>query len=169
MKKALLIIAKNIFRDEEYLLPRTALENSGIKTITASSTIGVATGKLGLKVKPDLLVSQVNAADYDAILFIGGAGCSEYFNDPIAHRIAQDTVKLGKILGAVCAAPEILARAGVLRGKKATMYADTGILAQFGATYTGKGVEIDGNVITASGPSTSKEWGEAVATALAQP
>jgi protease I len=127
----------------------------------------VALGKLGLKVAPDTTIDQINAADYDAVLFIGGPGCAEYFDDPTAHKIAQAVVNSGKILGAVCAAPEILARAGVLRGKKATMYADPGILAQFGATYTGRGVETDGNIITASGPATSRQWGEVIAKTLA--
>jgi protease I len=169
MKKALLIIAQKNFRDEEYLEPKAALEKAGIQITTASSSRGIAVGKLGLKITPDLILSQVNVADYDAILFIGGPGCAEYFENPTAHKIAQAAVSLDKILGAVCAAPEILARAGILRGKKATMYADTGVLAQFGATYTGKAVEIDGNLITATGPASSKPWGEIIAKTLGQP
>ncbi|MFA4858383.1 MAG: DJ-1/PfpI family protein [Candidatus Margulisiibacteriota bacterium] len=169
MKKALLIIASRNFRDEEYTEPKAALEKAGIQTVTASSNSGVALGKLGHKVNPDITIDQINVADYDAVLFIGGPGSSEYFDNPIAHKIAQDTVKLGKILGAVCAAPTILSNAGVLKGKKATMYADDGSLGRGGAIYTGKGIEIDGNIITASGPATSRRWGEVVAKALSGP
>jgi putative intracellular protease/amidase len=42
------------------------------------------------------------------------------------------------------------------------MYADTGGLAKGGAKYTGNGIETDGNIITATGPDTAKEWGAAI-------
>jgi len=43
--------------------------------------------------------------------------------------------KEGKILGAICAAPGILAHAGLLKGKKATMFDDTGVIGQFGGIW----------------------------------
>ena len=161
-KRILLIVAFDKFRDEEYDIPKKIFEQAGINVTTASSKIGTATGKLGMKVKTDITLDQVKVGDYDAILFIGGPGSYDYYNDPEAHRIAREAVKENKLLGAICAAPGILANAGVLKGKKATMFEDTGVLKQFGATYTGKGVEIDGNIITATGPQTAKAWGETI-------
>ena len=165
-KRILMIIAFEKFRDEEYDIPKKIFERAGIVVTTASSKIGTATGKLGMKVKTDIILDQVKVKDYDALLFIGGPGCYDYYDDPTAHKIAQDTVKEGKILGAICAAPGILANAGVLAGKKATMFEDIGVLKQFGATYTGKGVEIDGKIVTATGTNTAKAWAEAIIKAL---
>jgi len=165
-KRILFIIAFDKFRDEEYDIPKKIFEKAGIDVATASSKAGMATGKYGMKAKVDLTLDSVKVEDYDAVLFIGGPGCYDYYDDPTAHKIAQDTVKEGKILGAICAAPGILANAGVLAGKKVTMFEDTGVLKQSGATYTGKGVEVDGKIITATGPNTAKAWGEAIIKAL---
>lgn len=166
MSKIALIIAFEKFRDEEYADPKKVLEQAGFTTVTVSSALGTATGKLGMKVKVDMTLDQVVVQDYAAVLFIGGPGSFDYYDNPTCHKIAQDTLKEGKILGAICAAPGILARAGVLKGKRATMFDDTGVLGENGAIYTGNGVEIDGKIITATSPATAKAWAEAVIKAL---
>jgi len=165
-KKAAMIIAFERFRDEEYAEPKAVLEKAGFTVTTASSKLGTATGKLGMKAKVDITLGQVKVEDYDTVLFIGGPGSFDYYDNPTCHKIAQETVKQGKLLGAICAAPGILARAGVLKGKKATMFDDTGEFAKAGAHFTGKGVEIDGKIITATGPQTAKAWGQAIVKAL---
>jgi len=165
-KRIVMIIAFEQFRDEEYSEPRSVFEKAGFAVTTASSKLGTATGKLGMKQKVDITLDQVKADDYAAVLFIGGQGSFDYYDDSTCHEIARETLKQGKILGAICAAPGILARAGVLKGKKATMFDDTGEFKKSGATYTGKGVEIDGNIITATGPKTARAWGEAIVRAL---
>lgn len=166
VKNVLLIIAFNLFRDEEYIEPKEIFGSAGFKTTTASNRTGTAKGKLGLQVKVDLDLEQIKVSDYDAILFVGGPGANVFFNDPNAHRIAQEAVAQGKVLGAICGAPPILARANVLQGKKATMFMDTGDFAKHGATYTGNGVEIDGKIITATGPDTAKAWAEEIIKAI---
>jgi len=166
MKKAVMIIALEMFRDEEYAEPKAVLEKAGLAITTASSKLGMATGKLGMQAKVDITLDQVKVEDYDAVLFVGGPGSFNYHHDLKAHRIAQEAVNLGKVLGAICGAPPILAYAGVLKGKKATMFDDTGDLAKGGATYTGAGVEIDGKIITATGPRTAAAWGEAIVKVL---
>jgi len=162
MKNIVMIIAFNRFRDEEYAEPKKVFELAEVKVITASTQLGTATGKLGMKTSVDITLAQLNAADYDAVLFVGGPGSFDLYENKTCHKIAQDTLAQGKVLGAICAAPGILAHAGVLQGKKATMFDDTGVLAQFGAIYTGNDVEVDGKIITATGPVTTKAWAEAI-------
>ncbi|HVN67523.1 MAG TPA: DJ-1/PfpI family protein, partial [Candidatus Sulfotelmatobacter sp.] len=70
------------------------------------------------------------------------------------------------VLGAICAAPEILARAGVLKGKKATMHYDNGSLGKGGAVFTDKDVESDGRIITGRDVNAARAWAEAVLKAL---
>jgi len=162
-KKVVLIVAFEMFRDEEYAEPKAVLEKNGFEITTASSRLGEASGRFGLKAKVDITLGQVKVEDYDTVLFIGGPGSHGYYLDPQAHRIAKEAVEQGKILGAICAAPGILANAGLLKGKKATVHeGDIDALKQGGATYTGKGVEIDGKIITADGPKNAKAWGEEV-------
>jgi len=165
-KKALLIIARQDFRDEELFTPMDILKNSGYKVVVASSSLNEAKGMLGGRVKPDILIKDVNVSEYKIVAFIGGGGAQEYFNDPIAHKIAQEAVKENKVLGAICIAPVTLANAGVLKGKKSTVWSSEGAaLKQKGAIFTGKDVEIDGEIITASGPKAAKSFAEALISA----
>ena len=166
-KKVLLIIASNKFRDEELFECRKVLDQAGAVTTVASSKVGTITGMLGGEAEVTLDIKKVKANDYDAVVFIGGTGASEYFNDPTAHKIAQETVATGKVLGAICIAPSTLANAGLLKGKKATCYiSEKANLIAKGANYTGKGVEVDGKIITADGPGSAKAFGQAIVKAL---
>lgn len=166
-KKAVLIIAHSNFRDEELAEPEKIFEDAGVEVTIASSSLDPATGMLGATVEPDILVNDVKVDDYDAIVFVGGAGSQEYWDSAIAHKIAKATVESGKILGAICIAPVTLARAGVLDGKKATVWKSEGeALTEHGAQYTGASVEVDGSVITADGPKSAKAFGEKLVEAL---
>lgn len=167
-KKAVMIIAHRNFRDEELQKPKAILEKEGVRVIIASSSKDTATGMLGATAEPDILISEIEAEDYDAIIFVGGSGASYYWNDPTAHKIAQEAVKQGKTLAAICIAPVTLANAGVLKGKRATVWpSEQDKLKEKGALYTGAQVEVDDNIITAAGPKQAEEFGEAIAKALA--
>lgn len=168
-KNVLLVVAYEMFRDEEYDEPRRALERAGNQVTVASSALGEATGRFGLTASVDVLVKDTNMADYDAVVYIGGPGAREYFDDPAAHKLAVEAAAAGKVIGAICIGPHTPAAAGVLKGKTATCFpseADT--LKRHGATYTGAEVEVDGNIVTASGPEAAKEFGEKLVEALSK-
>lgn len=167
-KSALMIIASDQFRDEEYQEPRKALEGAGVKVTVASSKPGTARGMLGARAESDLLIGDVITGDYDAVIFVGGSGSSEYFNDPTAHKIARDAARDGKLLCAICIAPSTLANAGVLKGKRVTSWtSETGNLADKGAIVTGNPVEVDGKIITADGPKSAARFARKIIEALA--
>jgi protease I len=168
-KKVVMIIAQNNFRDEELLKPREVLEKNGVLVTVASSSLKEATGMLGAKVKPSLLFTDIKVSDYDAVVFVGGSGSSEYWDNPTAHKIANDAHNAKKIVGAICIAPVTLAKAGLLKNKKATTYSSTvKDIKSLGAQYTGADVEQDVNIITASGPAVAQKFGEALVNALGQ-
>lgn len=173
MKLAALVIAEEMFRDEEYETPKEILEEKGIRVLTASTTTVKAFGKLGMVVKPDILVKDLKDQPLDALIFVGGGGSSQYFNDPIAHELAKQFDQPGKVVGAICIAPVILANAGLLKGRKATVFPDgKDALKAGGATYTGSQVEVDrsqpgqATVITGCGPEAAAVFGEALAELL---
>ena len=166
-KKVLMIIASDKFRDEELFEPHKILSEAGAEITVASSKVGSITGMLGGKAQAGKDINEVKAGDYDAVIFIGGSGASEYFNDLTAHKIAQEAAAAGKVVGAICIAPSTLANAGLLEGKKATCYAsEKANLIVKNAHYTGKGVEVDGKTITADGPGSAKAFGQAIVKAL---
>lgn len=166
-KKVLMIIAPEGFRDEELLEPKKILENAKIDVTIASKNTKTAVGMLGTKVKVDIDIKEVDVTDYDAVIFVGGVGSSIYFNDSIAHKIAKKAYEKGKIIGAICIAPSTLANSGILKGKKVTSWpSEKENLEKNGAIYTGKGVEKDENIITASGPQSAKDFGNEILKAL---
>ena len=169
-KRVVMIIARREWRDEELLEPRRILEAAGAEVVLASSSLQPAKGMLGATVAPDVLIAEVDPAQYDAVIFVGGAGAKEYWGNPRAHEIARATLERGKVLGAICIASVTLANAGVLEGRKATVWAsEAPRLKARGAEYTGRSVEVDGRIVTADGPESAEEFGRAMLAALHTP
>ena len=164
-KKVLMIIAPKNFRDEELLHPKQELEKAGIEVIIASKTLGLAKGMFGATVRPDLTLGEVRVRDYDAVVFVGGIGSSVYFDIKEAHSIANEAYGLGKKVCAICIAPVTLANAGLLKGKRATVWSSptddsyVRMIEAKGAKFTDKPVEVDGDIITARGPEAAREFG----------
>lgn len=166
-KKVLMVIAPDKFRDEEYREPRRILEEKGCAVTVASSHRRPVRGMLGMTVTPDATLAEVAPDDYDLVVFVGGSGAEAYFDDARAQAIASETVKAGKPLGAICVAPTILANAGLLKGKKATVWeSQAPALRAGGAQYTGRPVERDGTIVTADGPGSAARFAEELARAL---
>jgi len=167
MKKVVMVIAHETFRDEELLEPQAILAKQGITVSVASTSLSPATGKLGAKVKPDILLKDVSPDAYDAVVFVGGGGATLYFDDPVAHRLIQDAYAQGKIVAAICIAPVILAKAGILKGKRATCWFEEGdTLTRLGVSFTGALVEKEGTILTANGPAAAKAFALALVEML---
>ena len=168
-KKVLMVIASSQFRDEEYQKPRGILEQAGVSVTVASSSLSEATGMLGLKVTADILLKDAKMEEYDAVVFVGGMGATEYWDNPVAHALAKKAYSSGKLTTAICLAPMTLANAGLLKGKKATIWKDAvGDFKTKGVVYTGSPVEKDGTLITGSGPDAAEEFGKALLEGLLQ-
>ncbi|TSC80673.1 MAG: protease I [Candidatus Peregrinibacteria bacterium Gr01-1014_25] len=167
MQPALIILAQNGYQDKEYAGTRKGLEEGGFSIVVGSTAAGACRGKLGGSEQATVALKDVRVGDYDRIAYIGGPGAAAYAKDPEALRIARETVAAGKVLGAICIAPTILAAAGVLKGKKATVWNEDGqqsqVLRDAGATYTGEPVTVDGRMVTADGPASAEVFGKTLA------
>jgi protease I len=168
MKNALLIIAQNGFQDHELDGTRAGLLEAGFTVTLASTKVGECTGKFGGTEHALIALKDIDGSMYDRIGYIGGPGAHALRDDADAKRIAVDTVNAGKPLGAICIAPTILAAAGVLNGRNATVWnqdgEQSGYIEQHGARYTGESVTTDGLIITADGPQSAVEFGKAFAS-----
>lgn len=167
----LMVIAPSNFRDEELFDTRAELQKAGHRVVIASTVKGEARGMLGGKANAEIAVSTARAHEFDAIVFVGGIGVeeSELYEREDVLSLARDGVAGNKVVAAICIAPRILAKAGVLRGRKATCFQDpttARILADGGATNTRADVEVDGKIITANGPRAARKFGQAIAAAL---
>lgn len=168
-KKIAMIIAYRDFRDEEYFVPRDILEKAGAEVLTASAEIGTALGADGGEVKVNILLTDLDVDKLDAVLFIGGPGCLKYLDKEDSYSLLKKVVTKNKILGSICISPVILAKSGILKGKKATVWSGAldkssiKILEENGAIYEDRPVVVvDGKIITANGPEAAKEFAQTI-------
>ncbi|MGB9911460.1 MAG: DJ-1/PfpI family protein [Microgenomates group bacterium] len=167
--KVLMIVAPVNFRDEEYQKPREVLESAGWKVEVASKGVKEAQGMLGARVSIDKELSEINLDEYEGVIFVGGSGTTVYFEDQLVLNLAKSAYEKGKVIGAICIAPSILANAGILQGKNATAYSsEEENLKAKGVKYTKSGVIVDGKIVTASGPQVAYEFGEKLVEVLGQ-
>jgi protease I len=171
-KKVAMIIAFTDFKDEEYFIPKEILEKAGIEVMTVSNSEGIAQGVGGGETEVDISINELETENYDGLIFVGGPGCLENLDNESSYKIARGAVNQNKVLAAICISPVILAKAGVLKGKKATVWSSLldkrsiKILQENGVDYQENDLVIDEKIITASGPAVAEEFGQAIVKAL---
>lgn len=171
-KKAALVIASENFRDEEYFVPKEVLETSGMKVVTVSDSKGKAKGADGGEVEVDLTLQQFQVDDFDIVAFVGGPGALDHLDNEVSYKIIEETLTKEKVLGAICIAPVILAKAGVLEEKEVTVWSSSmnkdsiDTIKEKGAYYHDRSAVIDGNIVTADGPDSARKFGKALLSAL---
>lgn len=157
MTNILMIIAPTNFRDEEYFEPKSIFESMGYIVNTASTVTGEVNGSRGGKAFADIALGDVVAEKYECVVVVGGSGSYVYDQNSNIHKIVNDFYNQNKFTTAICHAPIILAKAGLLKGKKATVFnGDAQQLINLGVNYIAKPVVQDDLLITADGPSSAK-------------
>jgi protease I len=169
-RKILMIIAPDQFRDEELLVPRQAFLQQGWAVDTVCERTGQIQGMLGAveKIDKDLAHAEAKAQKngYDAVVVVGGMGSPEYlWNNAQIHRILQMLNKKGRVVSAICLSGAVLANAGLLTDRNATVWEmpeSLEVFQQHGVKYTGEPVTVDGHFITANGPDAAADFAKAV-------
>lgn len=159
MKKAVMLFADG-FEEVEALMTVDLLRRGGVEIQLASITQEMTVcGSHGIQVGMDTTLSQVNIEQMDAILIPGGMpGTKNLAADEAACQALKKMNQAGKIVGAICAAPSVLGKCGILDGKRATCY--PGFEEQLGdASFVDEMVVSDGNVVTSRGLGTAMEFG----------
>ncbi|MDD5529060.1 MAG: DJ-1/PfpI family protein [bacterium] len=168
-KKVLFVISHRNFRDEELKISKNMFEKLGAISIIASSDTTMAKGMLEMKIKPDILLDSINPLEFDAFVFIGGGGAREYWDNKYLHSIINLAFNKKKVIGAICLAPIVLARSGVLTNARATVWENKetkNIFKDERVIFTGKEVETNGLVVTANSPEASKPFAEEIVRLL---
>lgn len=169
-KQVLVIIAFKNFQDREFIICKRILERQKIEIKVASKFLGAALGMLGNKVMVDVVLSEVVVREFDAVIFIGGQGAVDYINDYVCHQIIQDAFKQKKIIAGICVAPAILAQAGVLEGKKATVWTSElnremiKIFKKKKVDYQKQDIVVDkkNRIVTANAPAAAEQFAQAI-------
>ncbi|HED24551.1 MAG TPA: DJ-1/PfpI family protein [Firmicutes bacterium] len=164
-KKILMVIAPGKFRDEELLIPREIFEWQGAEVTLTATAGGEFKGMFGALAEVELPLSEIKPADYDAVIFVGGSGAQQYWDDPAVHTVAREFQKESKIIGAICIAPVILERAGLLEGRKVAVFHSAAPEIKTGRVTTER-IEVDGNIVTGNGPDSAEDFAGAVVNLL---
>ena len=169
MRTVLLIIAPTGFQDHELADTRKSLEEAGFQVILGSTRVGPCTGKFGSTEQATVALKDCHVENFNRVAFIGGPGAEVLADNEDAQILARATVDAGKPLGAICIAPLILAKAGVLKGKRVTVWDSEGeqiaAIQEYGAIYSGEDVTVDGLIITGNGPQAASAFGRSLALA----
>ncbi len=167
-KRAVLVVPPSGYQDQELAETSRTLALASVQTVIASTRAARIVGSFGSFAQAELPLNQVNAEDFDAVVYIGGLGTIEYYNNPLAVGLARDAVAQQKVVAASSTAPVILANAGVLKGVQATcLPSERNLLIAAGAIYTGAVVERDGRIVTSTGPQVVPLFVSTIVDALA--
>jgi putative intracellular protease/amidase len=168
--KVLFIVAHQGYQPIEYNEPKKIVEDAGFTVITASNKPGTATDSEGGTSHVDLPLAKVKVTDYDGIFFIGGPGALEHLDNEESYRIIKQAALRHLPLGAICISTRILAKAGALTRKRATGWNGDNelekIYEMYDVIYLPEPVVVMENVITATGPTAAKTFGQEIISLL---
>ena len=167
MPDIVMVIAREVFRDEEYAEPKRVLESHGARVATASTAPGKCIGKLGLEAQAELSLLEAAHGTWDAAVFVGGGGAAVFFDDRDAHLLARNTLDSGGVVGAICIAPSVLARAGLLTGCRPRRSPPSRPTSwRMGRVGPASRLRSHGRIVTANGPDAAAQFGETLADVL---
>lgn len=134
-----------------------------IETVTAGTRTHIECTFGILRIEPNVLVTDVNAADFDAVAIPGGFESRGFFTDAYSEPVLQtlrDFEQSRKPVASICVGALPLAKSGILNGKRATTYhlmdgKRRKQLAQLGAHVVDAPVVTDDNKITSTSPATA--------------
>lgn len=160
------IILAEGFEEIEALSPADILRRGGVEVKLASVQDKVVTGSHGIKVEADCLISDIVPEESEFIVIPGGLrGVMNLLASDKVDELLRNAYAAGKPVGAICAGPRVLAKAGILDSKRATCY--PGVEAQVtevcSAVMTQEApVIVDGRVITSRAAGTACDFGLAI-------
>ena len=148
------------FEELEAITITDLLTRAEIKVITAGLQPGLVKASRGAVIQPDTTLDEALKHDYDMIVLPGGQpGATHLEKDPRIIKLVQQMAANNKYTAAICAAPKVLATAGILANKSATCYPGTFSSNDFdNVTVTDNTVEEAGMVITSRGPGTAMDF-----------
>ncbi|MBD3242346.1 MAG: DJ-1 family protein [Chitinivibrionales bacterium] len=148
------IVLADGFEETEAITTIDLLRRGGVTVTVAGLNDSRVTGAHDIVVETDTTLPEASP-DFDAIVLPGGQpGTTNLGNDQALLKLLRQSYDQGRLCAAICAAPSVLGKAGILDQKTATCY--PGFEPQLhGAVLSDKAVVIDGNVITSRGPGTA--------------
>jgi len=144
------------------------LRRADIEVVVAGLGAGPVTASRGVVITPDVALDEALERDYDMIVLPGGGpGAEKLAADRRINRLLEQQLERGAGVGAICAAPAVLAKAGLLRGRRATSFPGALDGLDHGAELAEEPVVEDGPLVTSRGPGTAMDFALALIERLA--
>lgn len=157
-KSVLLFIPAQNFNEEEYLIITNVLTRASVKIFITSDSNSLCVGSRGLKVKHDVLLCNIHESNFGGLILIGGSGTRDYWNNSLVLATVRKFAQVKKVIGAICSAPVILAKAGLLEGQATCFPDDKSALEKEGISYVDTPVVKRKKIITAQNPTATPEF-----------
>jgi 4-methyl-5(b-hydroxyethyl)-thiazole monophosphate biosynthesis len=165
MSKRVLCLLFPAFEEIEALAPVDLLRRAGAQVILASLTgEKLVTGRCGVTVQTDAALADLAAGEFDLLLLPGGPGVKMLRSDGRPAELAREFVQAGKPVAAICAAPTVLADAGLLASRRFT--AHFSVHGELPQALGDERVVEDGGLITSRGAGTALDFGLALVQRL---
>lgn len=164
--KMVYVLLAQGFEEIEAITPIDLLRRAEVEVITVGVTGKMVTGSHGITVEADITLDEVNPNGLELLVLPGGnPGFKNLEQNKVVQDLIDYCVNSNIYIGAICAAPSILGRMGILEGKKATVY--PGMEDQLkGADVKNNEVVIDDKIITSRGAGTSIPFAAALISVL---
>lgn len=150
------------FEEIEALAPVDILRRAGVEVQTVGIQFKEVEGAHGITVTADISLDDLNREAMEMLVLPGGPGHTKLQQ---CADLIREAVERNCYLAAICAAPSVPGRLGLLRGREATCYPGYEKYLE-GATLSDRPVVVSGKVITAKGPGVSLEFGWKLAEIL---
>jgi 4-methyl-5(b-hydroxyethyl)-thiazole monophosphate biosynthesis len=156
--KVLIPLAEG-FEEIEFVTVVDILRRSGVEVVAAGLKDGPIEGSHHIMMIPDTILDKINPREFDAIVLPGGSpGFINLKNDERVMKILRDMNSCGRYICAICAAPSVLIKAGVIEGRLATVSPSGREEMKACTQYVDERVVADGKLITSQSPGTAMEF-----------
>jgi protease I len=161
----LVVVPARDYGEQTLRHARSSLHNVHVGTWSVSTNWSdLIKGRLQDEFLVDGNLAEARMDDYSGVLFVGGEGAMDLVQDEHALRLAREAAALDKMIGAWDHAVAILARAGILKGRKVTGAPEVrDLVVEAGGRFTGRQLERDGNLVTAADEAVGIRFGKTLA------
>lgn len=155
------------FEEMEAIAVIDILRRADIPLTTLALTNKAVKGSHGIVVQADDLLENAAGKSYGMVVLPGGPGVENLKKDSRVASLLEQQLSQKKLVGAICAAPTVLAGLGMLKGKTVTGYPGTeDVLTKGGAQLKLEPAVVDGSLVTGRGPGTAVEFALALVATL---
>jgi len=146
------------FEEIEAVTVVDLLRRAGVEVVTAGVAERRVTGGRNMVMEADKTFAEAITRSYDMIVLPGGPGTGRLNDTPGMHDLLRQQGRTpGRWVAAICAAPSVLAAAGLLQGRSATCY-PSAEPKMAGAKLERAAVVVDGNIVTSRGAGTAADF-----------